>query len=139
MTHNRQNAEHGSSPFDLVSGRPGTDMRFARRAPTRGTSAVSPATSHRPATIEVRVHASTPGQDRPSAADGALACAGVRPPASCRALDRAPGHPDKGMTSAVGDVLEALDLLETDPLVHGDRPAVERSHGEGIALRPERR
>ncbi len=43
------------------------------------------------------------------------------------------------MTSAVGEVLEALNLLETGPLVHGDRPAVERSHGEGIALRPERR
>ena len=43
------------------------------------------------------------------------------------------------MKPAVGEVLEALNLPETGLLVHGDRPAVERSHGEGIALRPERR
>ena len=77
-----------------------------------------------------------------SAADGERAesrwpVRGTRPAASGRALDRGPGHPDKGMTPAVGDVLEALNLLETGPLVYGDRPAVERSHGEGIALRSE--
>ena len=73
---------------------------------------------------------------------GPLRAAGLyggRSAASCRALDRASGQPDKGMKPAVGDVLEALNLLETGPLVHGDRPAVERSHGEGIALCPERR
>ena len=61
------------------------------------------------------------------------------PAASCTVFGGAPGHPDKGMKSAVGDVLEALNLLETGPLVHGDRPAVERSHREGIALCAERR
>jgi hypothetical protein len=61
MTHDRKNAEHGSPPFDLVSGQPGTDIRFARRAPDRGTSAVGPATSHRPATIEVRSVHTWPG------------------------------------------------------------------------------
>jgi hypothetical protein len=33
-------------------------------------------------------------------------------------------------------VLKALDLVETSPLIYGDRPAVERGHGEGIGLRP---
>jgi len=73
------------------------------------------------------------------AGGGPVACAVGRPAASSRTLNRAPGHPDKGMKPAVGEVLEALNLLETGPLVHGDRPVVERSHGEGIALRPERR
>src|SRR5260370_13745633 len=72
------------------------------------------------------------------AGGGSLACAG-RPAPSCGILGRVPGHPDEGMTSAVGEVLEALNLPETGPLVHGDRPAVERSHDKGIALRPERR
>jgi hypothetical protein len=58
---------------------------------------------------------------------------------SCRILDCATGHPDKGMTSAVGGVLEALDLVESGPLVYGDRPVVECNHGEGIAVRAERR
>jgi hypothetical protein len=40
------------------------------------------------------------------------------------------------MKPAVGEVLEALDLLEPGPLIYGDCPAVERSHGEGVALRP---
>src|SRR5580658_3887282 len=61
------------------------------------------------------------------------------PAPSFRILDRAPGHPDEGMKPAVGEVLEALNLLETGPLVHGDRPAVERRHDQGVALRPERR
>lgn len=64
---------------------------------------------------------------------------GSKAAASCGTLDRTPGHPDKGMKPAVGEVLEALDLPETGPLVYGDCPAVERSHGEGITLGPQLR
>ena len=39
-------------------------------------------------------------------------------PCRCRVVDRAPGHPDKGMKPAVSEVLEALNLLETGSLVH---------------------
>ena len=81
----------------------------------------------------------TPGHAADGARRRAAGLCGGGPAASCRALDRVPGHPDKGMKPAVGEVLEALNLLETGPLVHGDRPVVERGHGEGIALRPERR
>ena len=42
------------------------------------------------------------------------------------------------MESAAGEMLEALNLLETNALVHGDGPAVERSHGQGIAACPKR-
>jgi hypothetical protein len=38
------------------------------------------------------------------------------------------------MKPAVGDVLVALHLPEAGPLVDGDRPLIERSDGEGIAL-----
>jgi hypothetical protein len=35
---------------------------------------------------------------------------------------------------SIGQVFEPVNLLETGPLVHGDRPAVERSDRERIAL-----
>ena len=61
---------------------------------------------------------------------------GSKAAASCGTLDRVPGHPDKGMKPAVGEVLETPGLPEPGPLVDGDCPAVERSHGEGVTLRP---
>jgi hypothetical protein len=42
------------------------------------------------------------------------------------------------MKPAVGDVLVALHLPEAGPLVDGDRPLIERSNGEGIALGAQR-
>src|SRR5215469_16613344 len=61
-----------------------------------------------------------------------------KPSALRGTLDGASGHPDEGMRCAVGDVLEALDLPETGPLVHGYRPAVERGNRQGVTLRPQR-
>jgi hypothetical protein len=43
---------------------------------------------------------------------GSFQLYGGRAAPSCRILDRAPGHPDKGMKPAVGEVLEAFNLLE---------------------------
>src|SRR5262249_8981117 len=59
-----------------------------------------------------------------------------KPAASRRTLDRAPGHPDIGMKPALGGILAALDLPETGPLVDGDCPAVERSHGGKVPPSP---
>src|SRR5215471_14830930 len=66
-------------------------------------------------------------------------CRWIRPTASLwTTFDRAPGHPDEGVPPSVGEVFEPVNLLETGPLVHGDRPAIERSDREGIALCPQR-
>ena len=43
------------------------------------------------------------------------------------------------MPPSVAEVFEPVNFLETGPLVHGDRPAVECSYCEGIALCSERR
>jgi hypothetical protein len=42
------------------------------------------------------------------------------------------------MKPAIGEMLVALHRLEAGPLVDSDRPLIERSDGEGIALGAER-
>lgn len=57
---------------------------------------------------------------------------------SVRTLDRAPCHPDESMKPAIREMLKALHLPEASPLVYSDRPLIERSDCEGIALRAQR-
>ena len=61
---------------------------------------------------------------------------GGRPAASCGIFDRVPGHPDKGMKPAVGEVLEALNLLEAGPLTLDRGLWSAAAAASGPAVRP---
>jgi len=79
---------------------------------------------------------------RPQAAAGAL------PPADGFVLRRSPaltwicsgpiGHPDEGVKPAIRELLEVLNRPQARSLIHGDRPAIERGHCQGVALRAQR-
>ena len=59
-------------------------------------------------------------------------------PESVRTVHRAPCHPDERVKPAHGEVLVALHLPKAGPFIDRDRPLIERSDGEGIALGAQR-